>query len=154
REKYRAIDREGGHQQKKREAYRHDQADDKSVALESPGKGAGPGESPVGRAPDLREHLREVELELVRRGVLAGVVARAAAVAEIGEIGKVAFGEAQAPLQRRKDRAVALAIAARVANARHPPTFVDELDGNRFKRRHGVRPPRLRCDQTRWRWPF
>src|SRR2546428_155375 len=80
REKYRAIDREGHRQQKKRQARRSNQADDKTVALESPRKGAGPGVLLVCLRPDLSEHLREVELELVRRRVLAGVVARAAVV--------------------------------------------------------------------------
>ena len=152
-EKYRAIDREGHRQQKKRQARRSNQADDKTVALESPRKGAGPGVLLVCLRPDLSEHLREVELELVRRRVLTRVVARAAAVAEVGEISEIGFGEGEPPLQRRKDRAIALAIATRIANARHTPAFVDQLQGNRFKRRHGARPPRLRCDQTPCRWP-
>src|SRR5207249_5440737 len=124
---------EGHRQQKKCKACRSNQADDKPVALESPSKSAGPGVSPVSLAPDLREHLREVELELVRRRVLAGVVARAAVVAEVGEISEVIFGEGEPPLQRRKDRTIAFAIAARIANARHPPAFVDKLCGQRIK---------------------
>src|SRR2546428_12651698 len=97
REKYRAIDRESQNQQKEREARCSNQADDKTVALESPRKGAGPGVLLVCLRPDFSEHLREVELELVRRRVLAGVVARSAVVAGVGEISEIAVGAGEAP---------------------------------------------------------
>src|SRR5690349_7975094 len=65
----------------------------------------------VRRETYLGEHARKIELELVRRRVLAGVEARAAVVAEVGEIVDVGLGKVEPPLERGEHRAIALAVA-------------------------------------------
>src|SRR5690606_29158119 len=94
-------------------------------AREEPVRLEGAREEPGPRValPRLRAHLRheprEVERELVRRCVLAGVEAGAAVVAEVAEVADVALGEGEAALQRREGGAVALAVAAGVADRQH-----------------------------------
>ena len=74
----------------------------------------------------MRQHLRHVDVELVRRRELAVGVAGAAAVAEIGEIIEIAVGKRAAHLHRRKHRAQALAIAAGIAHRHQPVGFGEQ----------------------------
>src|SRR5204862_7509878 len=121
-------------------ACRGDESDYRSIAFERGGQRTRPGVLPVRLHADVREHLRKIHLKLVRRRVLAGVIARAAVVAEIGEIREIALGEGQAPLERGKNRAKAFAITAGVADARHALTLFDKREGNGSSLRHGERP--------------
>ena len=59
---------------------------------------------------------RQVEGEFMRFRILAGIIAAAAIVAEIGELGDVAEREGALAVDCRKDGAEALAIAAGVAD--------------------------------------
>src|ERR1700710_2145799 len=65
----------------------------------------------------------------MRRRELAIGIAGAAAMAEIGEIIEVAVGKRAAHLHRRKCRAQALAIAARIAD-RHQAVALLEVSGS------------------------
>ena len=144
---------EGQAQHEEHEAGRGCEAHDDTVALEERTQRAGPRVLAVGCAADLGHHLRKIELELVRRRVWAGVIARAAVVAQIGHVGEIALGERDAPLERGKDSAVPFAIAAGIADARHALALRDESDRKRSRRRHGVQPPRQRSARTRFQSP-
>ena len=153
RKQHRPLDEKEHCPQEKRQARRGDEADGHAIALEQRGERTRPSVLPVCLQADVREHFRKVKLELVRRRVLAGVIAGAAVVAQVGEVCEVALGEAQSPLERRKDRAKAFAITAGIADARHSRALFDQRDGNRSRRRHGARPPLPRCGRTRCRSP-
>jgi hypothetical protein len=56
---------------------------------------------------------------------LAGVVAVAAIETKIRQIGKIRFGKNPPPLDRRKHRAITLAVPAGIANAHLPFAFFD-----------------------------
>ncbi len=85
-------------------------------ALIGPAECGGPRILLIGELAHLRHGLRHVDGELVWRRVLARMQARTAVVAEIGEIVRVGLIEFQPPRHRRKHRAEAFAIAARVAD--------------------------------------
>jgi len=138
-----------GRGQRDREHRRGREAQHEAVAREEPCERVRPRVLPVGSAADIGEHPREVEGELVRWRVLARRIARAAVVTEVGEVREVALGEVEPALERGKHRAIALAVAARVADRRHPCALRDELRCDRVMRRHGVRPLRPRCVR-RW----
>ena len=123
------LDQQEHDAQEDRQARRARQGHRKAIALEQGSQSTRPGVLPVRLHPDVREHLGKIHLEFVRRRVLAGVIARAAVVTEIGEVREVAFGEAQAALERWKDCAEAFAIPAGVADARHALTLFDQRDG-------------------------
>ncbi len=107
----------------------------------------GPGVLLVRRGADLRQRARNVDPELVRRRVLAGVEALAAVVAQVGEVVHVAGGEVEAPLHGREDRAVALAIAAGIADGHLPRALAHQFNGLLH-----VPPPCPRCVRTPCRW--
>jgi hypothetical protein len=70
----------------------------------------------VGVTPDRGKDGGRVDRELVRRRVHTGRVAVAAVVAQVRKMDDVAFGERAAQFQRGEHRAVALAVAAGVAD--------------------------------------
>ena len=107
------------------DAERGNEADDEPVAREGTGKGAWPDISGVGLRARHRKRLRNVDVEFMRRRELAIGVAGAAGVAEIGEIIEIAVGKRAAHFHRRKYRAQALAIAARIAD-RHQAVGLGE----------------------------
>ena len=108
-------------------AERGDEADDEPVARERAGEGAGPGIGGVGFGARHRQRLRHIDVEFMRRRELAVGVARAAAVAEIGEIVEVAVGKRAAHFHRRKHRAETLAIAAGIADRHQPVGFLQNF---------------------------
>ncbi len=95
---------EGGHE------------DREAVGGEARGELWGPGEFGVGLAAQPGHDLGVVQVELVRRRVLAGVVAAPAVVAEVGEVLELRVRERAAQFHHRKDRAESLAVAACVAD--------------------------------------
>jgi hypothetical protein len=76
-----------------RETRNQRQPQRQAAAMEGPRQRSGPGQPLPAVLPDLGQHGGDVHRELVRRCVLAGVIAAAAVVAEIGELGDVAVGE-------------------------------------------------------------
>src|SRR5678816_4290905 len=60
--------------------------------------------------------MRHVDVELVRRRILAGIQAFAAVVTEVREVGEVGALERHPLLHRLKHRAVRFAVTARVAH--------------------------------------
>ena len=102
--------------------------------------------------PHFGERRRQVEGELVRLRVLAGVVAAAAVVAEVGELRDVARGEDLLAGHRGEDGAIALAIAAGVADLDLAARLVDGRWRRRSVKRHGRRPPGPQCVRRRFRW--
>ena len=82
----------------------------------------------TGIGADLGQHLGDVDLKLVRRRELAIVVARAAAMAEVGQVVEIAVEEGAARFHGRKDGAQAFAIAAGVAD-RHQAVCLGERAG-------------------------
>jgi hypothetical protein len=87
----------------------------------------------------LRQRLRNIDPELVRRRVLARVEALAAVVAQVREIGQVALAEREALLDRRETRAVLLAVPAGVAHRHRVRGVLDQRhlthDALRWRRR-------------------
>jgi hypothetical protein len=153
-EEARRTREDAGEREEEREAERGREADHRAVLTERAPEPIGPRVLAVGFAAHLREHAREVELELVRRRVLAGVEAGAAVVAEVGEVVHVAFGEFQAPLERREHRAVALAVAAGVADREDALRFGDEcVERHGARHGHDAQPPRLQSGRTWSRSP-
>ena len=65
---------------------------------------------------DFREAGGNVDAELVGRGILTGVVAALAVVAEVGEVVEVPLGEVAPELHGGEDGAEAFAVAAGVAD--------------------------------------
>ena len=153
RKEHRRLDEEEHRPQEQRQACGGDEGHGYPIALEQRGERIWPGILPVRLQADVGEHFRKVQLEFVRRCVLAGVITGAAVVAEVGEVCEVGLGEAQSPLERRKDRAKAFAVTAGVADARHSRALFDQRDGNRSRQRHGARPPLPRCGRRRCRSP-
>src|SRR4029450_8796282 len=68
---------------------------------------------------NLRHRPRDVDAELVRRRILAGVKKLATVVAQVGEIRQIARRKCQAVLHRRKYGAELLAVTARIADGHH-----------------------------------
>ncbi len=65
---------------------------------------------------NFRGHLRYVDGEFMRLGKHASLMTGTAIVAKIREIANVVLGKAFAELHCGKDRAQALAVAARIAD--------------------------------------
>src|SRR6266540_1491116 len=84
-------------------------------------------EFPIRLHAQLRHELRNVHRKFMRRRVLAGVVTVAAIEAQVGEISQVGFGKIPAQLQRGKNRAVALAITASVADRHLSLAFFEQF---------------------------
>ena len=113
--------------QQQRDAQGREQGDDGPVALEQPAHRRGPGVLRVGLLPQLGEGRGDVDAEGMRRRVLAGVVAALAAMAEVGEVREVRFLEGTAHRHGGEDGAIALAVAAGIADLHLPPGFGDGL---------------------------
>ena len=113
----------------------------------TPAKRARPGVDRVGFVAQLGQRARHVDVELVRRRILAVRQAGAALVAEIGEVVQVAAAEGAPHLHRREHRAQALAIAAGVADGHQPVGFVQG-----FSCWHASPLPLRRCGRTPCRW--
>ena len=119
-----------------------------SVAPEDSGKRARPGVSLVCLQAKLRQDFGQIQRELVRRSVLAGVIAAAAIVAEVGEIAQIAAGELAAQFDGRKDGAIAFAIPAGVADFHEAPGLPLGFRGGQLW------PPLCRqCGRRPSRWP-
>jgi hypothetical protein len=104
-------------------AAKRNQTHRQSVPLEQAGEKRRPAILAVSVRAQLAQELRDVHGELMRRRVLASVVAVAAIEAEVGEIDEIGFAENSALLHRREHGAVTLAVAAGVAD-RHLPRAV------------------------------
>ncbi len=98
------------------QAERRHHRDPEPVPLEDPAKASWPSMIRIAFGAQFGEGAGQVHAPLMRRRVLAGVIASFAVVAEVREVGQVAVGEGSAQLHRREDRAVALAIAAGIAD--------------------------------------
>ena len=96
--------------------HQRDERDPLGVTLEQALEHAGPGIVAVGLGAQLGERLQDVDGELVRRRVLARVIAALTAMAQVGEIRHVPVRERQPLVHRRKDSAIPLAVPARVAD--------------------------------------
>ena len=131
------------------EARRSDEGGRDAVAFEGCAERARPGMVAIGTLADLLERLRHVHSELVRRRVLAMVVAGAAVVAEVRKVGELLLGESGAQLHGREDGAVPFAIAARIADHHDPFTF-----GEQVSERHALLPSFRRYVRRRSRWSF
>src|SRR5213592_833401 len=83
----------------------------------------------------------------MRRRELAVGITGTASMAEIGEIIEVAVGKRTAHFHRRKYRAKALAIAARIADRHQAVGLLED-----FSSVHVVPLPVLRSGRTRCRW--
>jgi hypothetical protein len=90
RQQHRAIDGERHREQQQRGASDQHDACDHAIALEQLCQRIGPRVLLVRFDPQIRQQLRKVQLELVRRRVLARVVAGSAVVAEIREVSEIA----------------------------------------------------------------
>ena len=123
---------------------RHGDGD--AVLLEGPACRLREGEVFPAVLPDIGQRLRQVQVELVRGGVLAGVVAAAAVVAEVRQLREVAVAEGALGVQCREHRTIALAIAAGIADLGLAAGFLEQIS------LHGRRPPCLRCVRRRCRW--
>ena len=159
-ERRRILDRDRQHHRERGEQ-RGQQRHDGPVALEQPAHGRGPGEGRVAFLPQRREGGGHIHAEGVRGGVLAGVVAALAAMAEIGQVRQVARGEIPPHRHGGEDRAVAFAVAAGIADRHLPPRLGDRLGVFKHRRchagrlscGHGARPPHPRCGRRRCRSP-
>ena len=120
--------------------------DRQPVAVEHRAKKGRPCVGAIRRRPHLRQCLRHVDVEFVRRRKLAVDVAGPAPVAEIGEVIEIGGGEAASQLHRREHRAKSFAIAAGVADRHQPPGFLVAVS-----RVHGVPLPRPRFFRRRCR---
>ncbi len=109
--------------EKQREAAGERQCYRQSRALIQPPQRRRPGIVLIGLYPHLRHRLRHVEREFVRRGILAGIQARAAVVAQIGKVMRIGLVELQPAGHCREHRAKPLAIAAGVADLHDPRDF-------------------------------
>ncbi len=119
-----------------------------SVAPEESGKRTRPGVALVCLQAKLRQDSWQIQRELVRRSVLAGVIAAAAIVAEVGEIAQIAAGELTAQLDGRKDGAIAFAIPAGVADFHEAAGLLLGFRGGQFW------PPLCRqCGRRPRQWP-
>ena len=103
-------------QQKQGEAAGQRQRDVGTGSPVQAAEGFRPGVFGVGVDPQVGERARQVDRELVRRRVLAGVQAGAAVVAQVGEVMHVVATEFEAPRHRREHRAKAFAVATGVAD--------------------------------------
>src|SRR5690606_11915072 len=112
---------------------------------------------------EFSEDARNVEIELVRGGVLAGIIAAAAIVTEVRQLDEIAVGEGAVQRDGGKDGAITLAIAAGVADLDLPTCFGQERrariggrgrsgQGHGGFTGHGLRPPCLQCVRKRYRW--
>src|SRR5260370_23686485 len=105
----------GKAENERRNAQSRDKADGEAIARKHARKGLRPGIDGVGFGAGNRKRLRHIDVEFMRRRELAVGITGTAGVAEIGEIIEVAVGKRAAHFHRRKYRAQALAIAARIA---------------------------------------
>ena len=99
--------------------------DREPLPLEKTGEARGPGKPRPILGPGLGEDARDVHRELVRRDVLAGIIATPAVVAKMRELHDVAIGEDTLPVDRREDGAIAFAIAAGIADLDLPAGLGD-----------------------------
>ena len=132
-----------------------DQADRHGVVVIKFAEETGPRVAAIGLAARFCHQAREVDLKFMRRRELAGIQTGAAVVAQVAQIQHVVLGEFETARQRRKYRAVAFAVTAGVADAKHALRILDQfLEGHRFvfSREHVLPPPRPRCVRTWCRW--
>ena len=114
-------------QQHRGDRQRRDEADQRAVRAKQPGERARPGVVGIALLAELGEGLGNIDPEFMRRGVLAAVETGAAAVAQIGEVAEVGRGEVAAQLHGGEHRAIALAIAAGVADLHVAAGFGDRV---------------------------
>ena len=119
------IVEDGKAEDEDRDTERCAQTDRHAVMLEQACARARPGIGGIGLGARDRERPGHVDVEFMRRRELAIGVAGAAGVTQIGKIIEVAVGERAAHFHRRKYRAQALAIAARIAD-RHQAVGLGE----------------------------
>jgi hypothetical protein len=129
-----------------------EQRDYCAVALEERPHRPRPGVIGVGFHPQRREGLRHVDPPGMRRCILAGMEAALAAMAQIGQVAEVAGREIPPQLHRREDRAIALAVAAGVADLHVAPCIGQGFGGGWFSSVHGGPPPARRCARRPSRW--
>ena len=131
-----------------RKAQRRGERHGKAAALEQACGGAGKGQIVPAFLPDLRQGTRQVQREFMRLGVLAGVIAPSAVVAEVGQLHHIAIAKGALAMQRRKDCAKPLAVAAGIADLGLTPGFIQGINEHAQRPlclRSGQRPFRLSC---------
>ena len=109
-----------------------------AMGLEQPCDGLRAGQPLPAFHSDFGQSRRDVQVELMRRGVLAGIIAAPAVVAEIGQLRQVAISKGLLPGHGWKNRAEPLAVAAGVADLDLTACLVEGRCG---VKRHGRRPP-------------
>src|SRR5688500_6561630 len=91
----------------------------------------------IGLGSQLSHELWDIDAEFVRRRILASVIAVAAIEAEVCEVHKIGFSEHAALLHRREHRAVALAVAAGIADHHLSPSLIRSGTGMTRRLRSG-----------------
>ena len=140
----------------KQRRYRGDKgkSDGSAAALEHGGRRRGPCVAFPAFGANLGKGGRYVQRELVRFGILAGVIAAPAVVTEVGQLRDVAIRKGALAEHRRENVAIPLAIAAGIADFRLATCFLDcGIAGLKIKR-HARRPPVLRSGRKPCRSSF
>src|SRR4029079_6601187 len=117
------------------------------VLFEQAGKNRRPSKLAISVRAQLGHELRNINAELMGWCILARVITVTAVKTQIREIGQISFGKNAALFHRRKNRAVSLAVSARVANRHLPRAVFDQI-----KIRHGAPPPARRFFRRPNRW--
>jgi hypothetical protein len=73
---------------------------------------------------ELGQRPRDIQHEFMGRGILAGVVAVAAIVAEVGQVVQVLTCKDPSELHGGKHRTESLTVAAGIADRHHPLSFL------------------------------
>ena len=149
-----ARGRQRAHRQHhRRHAQHQSRAQGHAAAVEQAAERSRPGIALPAFGADFGQGRGDVQGKGVRLGILAGVIAAAAVVAEIGQLREVRVAEGAFAEHRRKHVAIALAIAAGVADLRLAPRLGDGAGLCRGQiKRHGRRPPVPRSGRRRCRW--
>jgi hypothetical protein len=95
--------------------------------LKHAGQKTRPGKILVYLKPELGEGLGDVYSELMRRGILAGIITPAAIVAEVGQVFQILLRESSAQLHSRVNRAESLTIAAGITDRHHSFGLIQQI---------------------------